>query len=163
MIERIVPDLTVTDLSEAVRQHTEILGLQVVMDLGWIAILSDDAGHQLILMTTDASAAMNPDVSVFVDDVHAANEAAVSSGADRAPEDRGGVGRDQVLLPRPRRPGVQCGHSLLTARTAALDEDVERQGTAPCLCGVAGAMARTPLASSALVCRGENQPWPGAP
>lgn len=82
IIERIVPDLTVTDLSEAVRQHTEILGLQVVMDLGWIAILSDDAGHQLILMTTDASAAMNPDVSVFVDDVHAAHDAAVSSGAE---------------------------------------------------------------------------------
>ena len=82
IIERIVPDLTVTDLSEAVGQHTEILGLQVVMDLGWIAILSDDAGHQLILMTTDASAAMNPDVSVFVDDVHAAHDAAVSSGAE---------------------------------------------------------------------------------
>jgi hypothetical protein len=64
--------------SEAVRHHTEILGLRVVMDLGWIAILSDDAGHQLILMTTDASAAMNPDISVFVDDVHAAQDAAVS-------------------------------------------------------------------------------------
>jgi hypothetical protein len=30
----------------------------------------------------DASAAMNPDVSVFVDDVHAAHDAAVSSGAE---------------------------------------------------------------------------------
>ena len=81
-IERIVPDLTVTDLGEAVRHHTEVLGLQVVMDLGWIATLSDDDGHQLSLMTTDASAAMNPDVSVFVDDVRAAHAAAVSAGAE---------------------------------------------------------------------------------
>lgn len=81
MIERIVPDLTVTNLTETVRQHIEILGLRVVMDHGWIVTLSDDAGHQLSLMTTDATAAVNPDVSVFVDDVHAAHDAAVSSGA----------------------------------------------------------------------------------
>ena len=82
MIERIVPDLTVTDLPDAVRQHTRILGLRVLMELEWIAILGDDTGNQLILMTTDASAAVNPDVSVFVDDVHAAHRAAVSSGAE---------------------------------------------------------------------------------
>ncbi len=33
-------------------------------------------------MTTDASAPVNPDVSVVVDDVHAAHHAAVSSGAE---------------------------------------------------------------------------------
>jgi predicted enzyme related to lactoylglutathione lyase len=82
MIERIVPDLTVIDLERAVREHTQVLGLEVVMNLGWVATLSDDAGHQLTLMTADASAAVNPDVSVFVDDVHAAHEAAVSAGVD---------------------------------------------------------------------------------
>jgi hypothetical protein len=69
---RIVPHLTVADLSDAAHRHAEILGLMVVMELDRIAILSDHAGHQLILMTSDASAAMNPDRSVFVDDVHAA-------------------------------------------------------------------------------------------
>jgi len=81
-IERIVPALTVGDLAEAVRMHTEVLGLQVVMDLGWVVILGDDDGHQLLLMTTDATAPVNPDVSVFVDDVGAAYDAAVAAGAD---------------------------------------------------------------------------------
>ncbi|WP_100449019.1 VOC family protein [Glycomyces xiaoerkulensis] len=82
IIERIVPDLTVADLPEAIREHTEILGLEVVMDHGWIATLADGAGRQLNLMTADATAEVNPDVSVFVDDVRAAHEAAVSAGAE---------------------------------------------------------------------------------
>lgn len=81
-IERIVPDLTVTDLAKAVREHTEILGLSVVMDHGWIVTLADDAGHQVSLMTVDATAPINPDVSVFVDDVDAAYDAAVAAGVE---------------------------------------------------------------------------------
>jgi len=81
-IERIVADLTVTDLADAVRQHTAVLGLEVVMDHGWIVTLADDEGRQLSLITTDASAGVNPDVSVFVDEVHAAYEAAVSAGVE---------------------------------------------------------------------------------
>ncbi|WP_435744191.1 VOC family protein [Nocardioides sp. SYSU DS0663] len=81
-IERIVPDLTVTDLAAAVRQHTAVLGLEVVMDHGWIVTLSDEAGHQLSLMTQDATAPVNPDVSVFVDDVQAAHDAAHSAGVE---------------------------------------------------------------------------------
>lgn len=60
-IERIVPDLTVTDLGGAVRQHTQVLGMRVVMDQGWIVTLPDDAGHQLSLMSADATAGVNPD------------------------------------------------------------------------------------------------------
>jgi catechol 2,3-dioxygenase-like lactoylglutathione lyase family enzyme len=81
-VERIIPDLTVSDLAEAVRQHTEILGLEVVMDHGWIVTLSDGRGHQLSLMTTDATAEVNPDVSVFVDDVRARHAAALATGAE---------------------------------------------------------------------------------
>jgi hypothetical protein len=33
-VQRVVPDLTVTDLAQAVRQHTAVLGLEVVMDHG---------------------------------------------------------------------------------------------------------------------------------
>lgn len=71
-IDRIVPILTVTDLEHAVAEHQQALGLRVLMDHGWIVTLGDEAGHQLSLMTTDASAPLNPDVSVFVEDVHAA-------------------------------------------------------------------------------------------
>ncbi len=81
-IERIVPDLSVTDLSQAVREHREVLGLEVVMDHGWIVTLADDRGHQLSLMTADATAPVDPDISVFVDDVRAAHDAAVTAGVE---------------------------------------------------------------------------------
>jgi len=71
-VDRVVPNLTVADLDQAVAEHGAVLGMRVVMDHGWIVTLSDDAGHQLSLMTQDATASTNPDVSVFVDDVHAA-------------------------------------------------------------------------------------------
>ena len=81
-IERIVPDLTVTDLAGAVRQHTAVLGLRPVMDHGWIVTLADDSGWQLSLITSDATAPVNPDVSVFVDDVDAAYDAALAEGVE---------------------------------------------------------------------------------
>jgi uncharacterized glyoxalase superfamily protein PhnB len=81
-IERIVPDLTVEDLDAAVQEHTAILGLRVVMNHGWIVTLADNAGHQLSLMTNDATAAVNPNVSVFVDDVDEAYAAASAAGVE---------------------------------------------------------------------------------
>lgn len=69
-VDRVVPNLTVTDLPAAVREHSTVLGFQVLMDHGWIVTLGDDAGHQLSVMTRDATAPVNPDVSIFVDDVH---------------------------------------------------------------------------------------------
>ncbi|MGE3413604.1 MAG: VOC family protein [Dehalococcoidia bacterium] len=78
-LERVVPNLTVDDLGRAVAEHSTALGMRVLMDHGWILTLGDDTGHQLSLMTRDASAHVNPDVSVFVDDVlavHARVEAA---------------------------------------------------------------------------------------
>lgn len=81
-IDRIVPDLTVNDLAKATREHAEVLGLEVVMDHGWIVTLSDDSGHQLSLMTSDASAPVNPDISVFVDDVESAHDAAVRANLE---------------------------------------------------------------------------------
>lgn len=81
-IERVAPVLTVADLPEAIRQHTAILGLEVVVDIGWVAFLSDSDGHQLGLMTSDATAPVNPDVSVFVDDVEAAHAAALEAGVE---------------------------------------------------------------------------------
>lgn len=42
-IERIVPNLTVTDLRRTVLEHTSVLGLEVVMDHGWIVTLADES------------------------------------------------------------------------------------------------------------------------
>lgn len=71
-IDRIVPNLTVTDLPQAVEEH-QSLGLNVLMNHGWIATLGDETGaHQLSVMTTDLTGPVNPAVSIFVDDVHEA-------------------------------------------------------------------------------------------
>lgn len=66
-VERVVPNLTVSDLPAVTREHSAALGLRVLMDHGWIVTLGDDDGHQLSLMTQDATAPVNPEVSVFVD------------------------------------------------------------------------------------------------
>jgi predicted enzyme related to lactoylglutathione lyase len=81
-IERIAPILTVNDVPTAITEHSGVLGMRVVMDMGWIAFLADHAGRQIGLMTIDATAPVNPDVSVFVDDVVAAHAAAVASGVE---------------------------------------------------------------------------------
>ncbi len=81
-VERIAPILTVRDVAAAVAEHASVLGMRVVMDMGWIAFLADDAGRQIGLMTSDATAPVNPAVSVFVDDVEAAYAAANAAGVE---------------------------------------------------------------------------------
>lgn len=81
-IDRVVPDLVVDDLTQAVAEHRTVLGMRVLMDHGWIVTLGDDAGHQVSLLTADASAPMNPDISVFVDDVHEALRRATDAGLE---------------------------------------------------------------------------------
>ncbi len=76
-IERIAPILTVADVPTAIREHSAVLGMEVVMDMNWVAFLADDEGRQIGLMTDDATAPANPDVSVFVDDVEAAYTSAL--------------------------------------------------------------------------------------
>lgn len=81
-IERIAPILTVADLATAITEHTGVLGMRVVMNMEWIAFLADDTGRQIGLMTADETASINPDVSIFVDDVEAAHTAALASGVE---------------------------------------------------------------------------------
>ena len=45
-IERIAPILTVDDLDAAITEHTRVLGMHVVMNMGWVAFHADDAGSQ---------------------------------------------------------------------------------------------------------------------
>ena len=82
-VARVVPIVTVDDVAAAVAQYTAVLGLDVVMDHGWIATLADPAHrHQVSLMTRDATASVNPSVSIEVDDVDAAYASAVGAGLD---------------------------------------------------------------------------------
>ena len=80
-VKRVMPVVTVDDLEGAVESYRAVLGLDVVMNHGWIATLADpDHRHQVSLMTRDATAPVNPSVSVEVDDVDAAHDAAVRAG-----------------------------------------------------------------------------------
>lgn len=80
-VKRVMPVVTVDDLDVTIERYRATLGLDVVMNHGWIATLADpDHHHQLSLMTRDATAPVNPSVSVEVDDVDAAHDAAVQAG-----------------------------------------------------------------------------------
>jgi uncharacterized glyoxalase superfamily protein PhnB len=78
---RVMPILTVPELDAAVVAYKRIFGLREVMNLGWVVTLADDElRHQVSLMTKDATAPVNPSVSVEVDDVDAAYRSAVEAG-----------------------------------------------------------------------------------
>lgn len=81
-IERTVPNLTVEDLRRSVDEHAAALGLEVVMDHVWIVTLAYSRGCQLNLLTRDATARENPDVSIFVNDVEAAYCRVVEAGRE---------------------------------------------------------------------------------
>jgi catechol 2,3-dioxygenase-like lactoylglutathione lyase family enzyme len=80
-VRRVMPVLTVTDLEASRDAYVRILGLREVMNHGWIVTLADDElRHQVSLMTKDATAPVNPQVSIEVDDVDAAYQVAVEAG-----------------------------------------------------------------------------------
>ena len=83
-VHRVAPDLSSTSLGSTTAFYGNVLGLQPVMDHGWIVTLADPERPQvqLNLMTHDATAPVIPDASIQVDDVDACHEAAVRSGAE---------------------------------------------------------------------------------
>lgn len=80
-VARVVPIITVADLDTARDAYVQTLGLREVMNHGWIVTLADSENrNQLSLLTNDATATVNPSVSIEVDDVDAAFRAAVEAG-----------------------------------------------------------------------------------
>jgi catechol 2,3-dioxygenase-like lactoylglutathione lyase family enzyme len=80
-VKRVMPVLTVSDLEASRDALVGLFGLREVMNHGWIVTLADDElRHQVSLMTKDATASVNPTVSIEVDDVDAAYQAAVHAG-----------------------------------------------------------------------------------
>jgi catechol 2,3-dioxygenase-like lactoylglutathione lyase family enzyme len=83
-VTRIVPDLESHSLAESAAFYVEVLGLEVVMDMGWIVTLAAP-GHpklQISLMSEDATAPVVPVASIEVDDVDATYALAVERGAE---------------------------------------------------------------------------------
>jgi catechol 2,3-dioxygenase-like lactoylglutathione lyase family enzyme len=83
-VRRVVPDLASRSLDAAKGFYSDVLGLQTVMDQGWIITLADPErpAVQLSLMTHDETAPVIPSASIQVDDVDASHAAAVQAGAE---------------------------------------------------------------------------------
>ncbi|MFL1381647.1 MULTISPECIES: VOC family protein [unclassified Nocardiopsis] len=82
-VRRVVPNVR----SEAVGESREFygrLGLEEVMNLGWITTLASpaDPGSQVSFMAEDRTAPVVADMSIEVDDVDAAYEAMREAGAE---------------------------------------------------------------------------------
>ena len=83
-VRRVMPVFAAQDPTAGREFYAEVLGLEPVMDLGWITTYAapDNPGAQISLMSKDASAPVNPDVSIEVDDVDAAHAAAQRLGCE---------------------------------------------------------------------------------
>jgi catechol 2,3-dioxygenase-like lactoylglutathione lyase family enzyme len=81
-VKRIVPDFSSSDPAASRAFYEGVLGLEVAMDLGWVITFAapDNPAMQLSVMREDASAAVQPDASIEVDDVDAAHAAAEALG-----------------------------------------------------------------------------------
>ncbi|WCB96211.1 hypothetical protein DSM104299_04967 [Baekduia alba] len=81
-VKRIVADLHAADPAASRGFYEQVVGLELVMDHGWIVTFAapDDPSVQLSVMADDASAPVAPDVSIEVDDVDAAYAVAVARG-----------------------------------------------------------------------------------
>ena len=73
-----MPDFQAQDPGASREFYVDVLGLEVVMDLGWIVTFAAPGGAaaQVSVMRRDASASVQPDASIEVDDVDAVHAAA---------------------------------------------------------------------------------------
>lgn len=81
-VRRVVPNLQAEDPAASAGFFGDVLGLEIVMDHGWIVTYADPADRtaQVSLMREDASAPVRPDASIEVDDVDAVHAAAIHGG-----------------------------------------------------------------------------------
>lgn len=73
-VRRIVANVATGDMAAATRFYGDVLGLDVLMDMGWIATYGSDETMtvQLSFMEQGGSDTPVPDLSIEVDDVDAA-------------------------------------------------------------------------------------------
>lgn len=81
-LTRAVPILTVDDLDAAIASHSQLLGLTVLMNHGWVAFLGSGGAAHFGLMTVDKTAPINPTMSLEVADVDAAYASVTAAGVD---------------------------------------------------------------------------------
>lgn len=80
-LERAVLILTVSNVGAATEEYQRLLGLDVLMDHGWIATLGSSGQAEFSVMSRDKTAPINPTMSLQVDDVDSIYAQVQSSGA----------------------------------------------------------------------------------
>jgi catechol 2,3-dioxygenase-like lactoylglutathione lyase family enzyme len=82
-IRRIVPDLH-GDPAASRAFYEDVIGLELGMDLGWIATFGSTSNEtaQLSVMSSDATAPVTPDVSIEVEDVDTVHFKALEHGCE---------------------------------------------------------------------------------
>jgi catechol 2,3-dioxygenase-like lactoylglutathione lyase family enzyme len=81
-VKRIVANIDTRDVADAKRFYQDVLGLETLMDHGWIATygLRDEPGVQISIASQGGSGTPTPDISVEVDDLDAALERVKGAG-----------------------------------------------------------------------------------
>jgi catechol 2,3-dioxygenase-like lactoylglutathione lyase family enzyme len=81
-VQRIIANIATQDIAAARRFYHDVLGLDVVMDLGWIATYGsqDTMTVQISFMAQGGSGTPVPDLSIEVDDVDMAFDAMQDAG-----------------------------------------------------------------------------------
>ncbi len=83
-VKRIVSNVATADVDEARTFYADILGLEVLMDLGWIRTYGSSAKMtlQVSVMSEGGSGTAVPDMSIEVDDVEEALTRVRKAGID---------------------------------------------------------------------------------
>jgi predicted enzyme related to lactoylglutathione lyase len=81
-VRRIVPDFQSPEPAAGREFYAEVLGLEVAMDQGWIVTFAapGNPAAQISVVRQDATASIQADASIEVDDVDAAHAAAERLG-----------------------------------------------------------------------------------
>jgi catechol 2,3-dioxygenase-like lactoylglutathione lyase family enzyme len=81
-VRRIVANIDTRDVAAARRFYQDVLGLDLLMDLGWIATYGSTAAMsvQLSIASEGGSSTPTPDLSIEVDDLDAALERMKGAG-----------------------------------------------------------------------------------
>jgi predicted enzyme related to lactoylglutathione lyase len=81
-VRRIVPDLQGEQPIESRAFYEDVIGLELRMDMGWIATFVSTANEaaQVTVISRDARAPVPPNLSIEVEDVDACHARAVAAG-----------------------------------------------------------------------------------
>jgi catechol 2,3-dioxygenase-like lactoylglutathione lyase family enzyme len=83
-VNRIVPNIATPDVDKADAFYKGVLGLEVLMDMGWIRTYGSDAKMtiQMSVMSEGGSGTPVPDISIEVDDVEEALQRVRKAGIE---------------------------------------------------------------------------------